>query len=175
MSHPKTVAWGECGLDYYYDLSDRELQRKVFVKQMQLAVKYKKPLVVHSRNAEEDTVKLMVEHMPADWRIHLHCCTSTMNMVQPLLKNFANLYVGFTGCITFPKAQDVISTMKQVPLERLLLETDGPYMAPIPFRGDIAHPGMLPLTAQKMADEKQVSLEALLKQVRINTKNVYGV
>lgn len=175
MSHDKVVAWGECGLDYYYDNSPRDIQKQVFIRQIQLAVEHGKPLVVHTRDAEEDTLEIMTKHLPKDWVVHIHCCTSSRNMVLPLLAHFPNLYVGFTGCITFGTADNIRDTLRCVPLNRLLLETDAPYMAPLPFRGDVAHSGMIPFIAARMAQEKEVSLEELLVQVRENSRNVYGI
>lgn len=182
MKHPRVVAWGECGLDYFRPkgeavISDEKVkaQRSVFERQMNMAVQCKKTLVVHSRNADEDTVELMLKTMPKDWNIHLHCCTSTIKMVEPLLANFINLKVGFTGCITYPEKDDVRETLKKVPLNRLLLETDAPNMTPVPFRGSIAHPGMIPITAAKMAELKGVTVEKLLEQVLKNVSAVYGI
>eukprot|EP01087_Luapelamoeba_hula_P019683 TRINITY_DN6553_c0_g1_i1.p1 TRINITY_DN6553_c0_g1~~TRINITY_DN6553_c0_g1_i1.p1 ORF type:complete len:344 (+),score=39.96 TRINITY_DN6553_c0_g1_i1:152-1033(+) len=132
MSHPKTVAWGEIGLDYHYDLSDRDVQRRVFERQIECAVRARKPIVVHSREAEEDTFTIMKKAMPKDWKVHVHCFTSSGELAQQLMDEFPNLYIGFTGVITFAGAlKKVVNT---VPVERILLETDGPYMAPIPFR-----------------------------------------
>ena len=95
--------------------------------------------------------------------------------MTPLLEHFPNLKVGFTGCITFPTADSVRDTLRNVPLDRLLLETDGPFMAPVPLRSLPAHPGMILFTAQKMADVKGVSIGELLAQVRKNTTAVYGI
>ncbi len=174
MSHPAVVAWGECGLDYYYDNSPREEQKVVFREQMALAVKHRKPLVVHTREAEEDTLAMMKECLPKAWTVHIHCCTSSRALVEPLLEHFPNLYVGFTGCITFPSATAIRDTLSCVPLTRLLLETDGPFMAPVPFRGSQAHPGHVPLVAATMAEVKGVTVAELLKQVRANSRAVYG-
>jgi len=175
MSSSKTVAWGECGLDYFYKFSDPDIQQRVFIRQIQRAVECKKPLVVHSRDAEQDTIQIMCQHLPVDWHVHLHCFTSSIGMADTLLKHFPNLCVGFTGCITFKTADVNRQSVKAIPLDRLLLETDGPYMAPDPFRGATAHPGHIPLTAQVMADVKGVPLSELLKQVRLNVKKVYNV
>jgi len=175
MSHPHVVAWGECGLDYFYDNSPRDKQKVVFAEQMALAVKHKKPLVVHTRDAEEDTIVLMKQHLPADWIVHIHCCTSSRAMIEPLMEYFPNLYVGFTGVITFPTAANVRDTLDAVPLERLLLETDGPFMAPLPFRGAVAHPGHVPFTAEKMAEVKGVPVAEVFAAVRKNTRAVYGI
>lgn len=109
------------------------------------------------------------------YSVVFHSCTSSKDMIDPLLANFPNLYVGFTGCITFGTAEKIRETLRCVPVERLLLETDAPYMAPIPFRGMTAHSGMIPFIAARMAEEKQVTVEALLAQIRENTKNVYGL
>lgn len=174
MAHPKVIAWGECGLDFFYNHSHSDIQKSVFIRQIELAVKHKKPLVVHTREAEEETVEIMLKHLPKAHPVHIHCCTSSPKMVEPLLANFPNLYVGFTGCITFKNADAILETVATVPVERLLLETDGPYMAPIPFRGSVAHSGMIPFIAVKMAEVKKVSVEELMKQVRENTKNLYG-
>jgi TatD DNase family protein len=174
MAHPKVVAWGECGLDYYYNHSAKEAQRSCFIDQINLAVKYNKPLVVHTREAEEDTLEIMFKHVPKEHFIHIHCCTSSVKMVKPLLDHFPNLFVGFTGCITFKNNEQIIESLSAVPVHRLLLETDGPYMAPIPFRGAVAHSGMIPFIAIRMAEVKEVSLEDLMTQVRKNTKAIYG-
>jgi TatD DNase family protein len=175
MEHPRVLAWGECGLDYFYDNSPRDVQQQVFVRQMQLAVELGKPLVVHTREAEADTVALMKEHLPAEWRVHIHCCTSSRAMVEPLLEHFPNLFVGFTGCITFGNADSIRDTLAAVPVSRLLLETDAPYMAPMPFRGQVCHSGMVPLIAARMAEVKGVTVQALLEQVRRNTTSMYGI
>ena len=175
MSHPNVVAWGECGLDYFYDNSPRDLQRAVFITQMGLAVKHGRPLVVHTRDAEDDTVELMTKHLPKHWTVHVHCCTSPRSMVEPLLAHFPNLYVGFTGVVTFPNADLVRDTVACVPLNRILLETDGPFMAPLPFRGALAHPGHVPFTGEKVAEIKGVSVQELFAAARENTRAVYGI
>jgi len=87
-------AWGEMGLDYHYDNSPREVQKEVFAKQLQLAVSVKKPIVVHTREAEEDTLALMKQHLPVDWPIHVHCFTSSVDLATQLLAHFKNLYIG---------------------------------------------------------------------------------
>ncbi len=175
MAHPRVLAWGECGLDYHYDMSPRDVQQRVFVRQMELAVQHGKPLVVHTREAEEDTVRLMTDHLPAHWPVHIHCCTSSRAMVEPLLAFFPNLKVGFTGCVTFPSANDIRDTVAVVPVERLLLETDAPFMAPVPFRGSVCHSGHVPWVAARLAAEKGVSVEELVRVTRANAKQLYGV
>jgi len=175
MKFPRTIAWGECGLDYYYLHSPKDTQCKVFARQIKRAVEVKKPLVVHSRDAEEDTIKILKEHAPKTWPIHVHCFTSSLAMAQTLLQHFTNLYFGFTGAITFGNASALRDVVAKIPLQRILLETDSPYMSPEPFRGHVAHPGHIPLIAAKIAAVKGVSLEEVCKQTRANVKSLYGV
>ncbi len=155
--------------------SDKEVQKKVFTRQIQKAVALKKPLVVHSRDAEQDTIEIMTKNIPKAHPIHLHCFTGSPEMALALLEAFPNLCIGFTGCITFQSAEDLRAVVKQIPLDRILLETDSPYMAPLPFRGHVCHPGMIPLVGNQVATIKGVTLEEVLDQTRKNAKRVYGV
>eukprot|EP01126_Amoeba_proteus_P036675 TRINITY_DN3742_c0_g1_i5.p1 TRINITY_DN3742_c0_g1~~TRINITY_DN3742_c0_g1_i5.p1 ORF type:complete len:149 (-),score=18.57 TRINITY_DN3742_c0_g1_i5:328-774(-) len=99
MTHPKCVAWGEIGLDYHYNRSDPETQKKVFVQQLKLALDHKKPIVVHTREAEEDTFALLNGLVPRDWPIHVHCFTSSCAFAEKLLSAWSNLFIGFTGML----------------------------------------------------------------------------
>jgi TatD DNase family protein len=175
MRHPKVVAWGEIGLDYHYDFSPRDLQQRVFVQQLEAAVEQKKPVIIHTREAEEDTLRILKDVLPTDWNIHVHCFTSSLSLAMDLLESFSNLYLGFTGILTFKNAEDIRDVVRHTPITRLLLETDGPYLAPVPHRGKPCHPGWIPYIAQSMADLKQVSLENLYQQVRANTRQMYGI
>ncbi|GAM27380.1 hypothetical protein SAMD00019534_105550, partial [Acytostelium subglobosum LB1] len=175
MKHPKTVAWGEMGLDYFYNKSVRDVQLEAFRRQLIAAVKCNKPLVIHSREAEADTLQLLKENVPKDWKIHIHCFTSDANFAIQLLEHFPNLYIGFTGCITFKNSESIRDSLSIVPIDRLLLETDGPYMTPEPFRGKIAHSGHIPMVANIVAAVKEMPLDEVLTQCRINTTMVYGI
>jgi len=174
MTLPKTLAWGEIGLDYHYNLSQPEKQREVFARQLQMAVHHGKPLVIHTREAEEDTLRIMKEHVPKDWRVHVHCFTSSLKMAQELLQEWPNLFIGFTGVITFGSS-DLADVVRQVPQERFLLETDGPYMTPTPFRGKVCHSGHIPFVAKRVAELKGLPLSDVLKAARENTRRMYGV
>eukprot|EP00913_Durusdinium_trenchii_P023628 g22199.t2 len=162
MSMDKVVAWGECGLDYFdkmtrgqvKDERTRGLQREVFARQINLAVSLNKPLVVHTRFAEEDTLELLEKHLPDSHPVHVHCFTSSNTLAQSLLQRFSSLRLGFTGGVTFANAPEVRDVVQQVPLDRILLETDSPYMAPEPFRGRIAHPGHVSYVADAIAQVK---------------------
>jgi len=177
LKDPKAVAWGETGLDFHYNNSEPAIQRKVFADQCKKAVEVKKPLIVHSRAAEEDTVKILKENVPQDWKIHIHCFNDSGPYAKTLLQEFPNLFIGFTGAITFQSAENVRNVIKStIPLERLLLETDGPYMAPAPMKkGTIAQPAHIPLVANKIAELKGVTLDEVLTQARKNTKTMYGI
>jgi TatD DNase family protein len=175
MSHPKTVAWGEIGLDYHYDMSPRETQRKVFARQIRMGVEHGKPLIIHTREAEADTLEVLLQEAPRDWKIHVHCFTSSPDMAEKLLAGFPNLCLGLTGIVTFKNAQELQAVAKATPLDRLLLETDGPYLAPIPHRGKPAHPGHIPLIAQKIAELKEVGVDSVYAAARENTRRIYGI
>ena len=175
LAHPKTVAWGEIGLDYHYDFSPRETQREAFIRQIRQGVSLGKPLIIHTREAEADTLEIMEREIPRDWRIHVHCFTSSPGMAERLLAHFPNLCLGLTGIVTFKNAQDLQAVARATPLDRLLLETDGPYLAPIPHRGQPAHPGHIPLIAAKIAELKGAPLESVYASARENTRKIYGI
>eukprot|EP01112_Ceratiomyxa_fruticulosa_P022388 TRINITY_DN8176_c0_g1_i3.p1 TRINITY_DN8176_c0_g1~~TRINITY_DN8176_c0_g1_i3.p1 ORF type:complete len:309 (+),score=59.67 TRINITY_DN8176_c0_g1_i3:115-1041(+) len=174
MAHPKTVALGEIGLDYHYNNSPPEVQREIFIRQLRIAVSVGKPIVIHTREAEDDTIAIMKEHVPREWHCHIHCFTSSLNLANAILDNFPNSFIGITGVVTFGSAQGVRDVVKAVPLTRLLLETDSPYMAPIPFRGKTCHSGYIPHVAAKIAEVKGVPLPEVLQVIRENTRKMYG-
>jgi TatD DNase family protein len=101
-----------------------------------------KPVVLHTREAEQDTLEMMLQLFPSHWKIHAHCFTDSVDFALRLVQHFPNLYFGFTGVITFKNAGKLLDVVKQVPLNRIVLETDAPFMAPVPFRGQVCHPGM---------------------------------
>ena len=150
-------------------------QREAFAEQMRLATELGLPLIVHTREAETDTVAMMKEHLPADARVHVHCFTSSVGMAMELLRAFPNLCLGFTGVSTFKNGQDVRDTIKEVPLDRILLETDSPYMAPVPFRGQTCHPAMGERVAHAVAAVHEVDVEEVFARCRENTRRVYGI
>eukprot|EP01080_Neovahlkampfia_damariscottae_P011342 gene11342-4510_t len=179
ISLKKCVAWGECGLDYYYNNSEKQVQIDCFTRQLQLAVQYKKPVVIHSRDAFEDTLEIMVKNLPSDWKIHFHCFTYEgkvgIDISEKLQKNFKNLYFGFTGAITFKKSDALRQVLNHIPLDRILLETDAPYMAPGKYRGGICHPGMIPVIAMTICDVKQLNFSDVIHKTFENTKQLYGI
>jgi TatD DNase family protein len=175
LVHPKCVAYGEIGLDYHYDISPRDVQRAAFRIQIEVAVEAKKPIVIHTREAEEDTLHMMRDHVPRDWPVHVHCFTSSRALAESLLADFTNLYVGFTGILTFKNADDVRDTARIVPLDRLLVETDGPYLAPAPYRGKPAHPGHIPLIIEKLAEVREQPVATIATATLENAKRLYSI
>ena len=183
----RVVAVGECGLDYHrpnrsagdppepLSVEAKDVQRRAFVDQMALATELGAPLVVHTRDAEEDTLELMRANLPRDAKVHVHCFTSSLELAEALLAAFPNLCLGFTGACTFKNAEEIRAVVRATPLERILLETDGPYMAPEPHRGTVAHPGMVPHVAAKIAEVKGVDVAEVFEATREATRRTYGI
>lgn len=174
LKNPRVIALGEIGLDYHYDNSPRDIQKQAFARQCRLAVELGKPIVIHTREAERDTLEIMEKEIPKDHKIHIHCYTDTEWLVNQVLPKWTNAYFGFTGVLTFPKSQSVRDVCKLVPLNRLLSETDGPFMAPVPFRGKASNPGYIPVIIRKMAEIKEVPEATAFRQIRQNCKDIYG-
>ncbi|XP_065829781.1 putative deoxyribonuclease TATDN2 [Oscarella lobularis] len=177
--HPKAVAWGETGLDYakHGGVDERKIQREVFGRQLKCAVALGKPVVIHSRDAEEDVLRIVDESLPRDWKIHLHCYTGSLGDAERFFRTFPNLYVGFTGVVTYDSAKVIRECVTSVPLERILLETDTPYMVPTSLKRNnrFSHPGMIPHVAQSIAQLKGLSLDEILAAARKNTTRMYGI
>lgn len=154
-NHPKVIGFGETGLDYYYGHSPRDKQILSFRTHLEAAVQTDLPLSVHTRDAEEDTIEL-IRQFPRSRGV-IHCFTGS-----PWLRDQAldiGFYISISGIITFNKAQELRDTIKDIPLERLLIETDAPFLAPVPFRGKKNEPSLIVHTAQTLADLKGVSLD----------------
>ena len=158
LSHPKVIALGEIGLDYHYDFSPRETQTSVFIQQMEIAAAAKKPIVIHTREAWDDTAALLEKH----WKPHgiggiMHCFSGGPDEARRALD--LGFYLSFGGIVTFPKALDVQAAAKEAPADRILVETDAPYLAPVPKRGKRNEPALVVHTARKLADLRGQSLE----------------
>jgi len=175
LVHPKALALGEIGLDYHYDYSPREIQKKVFIRQMELACSLNKPIVLHTREADEDTLAILRSFDCSDLRVHVHCYTGSIEFAQSLLSLQGQYYFGFTGVLTFKNGENVRNAARTIPTNRLLLETDGPYLAPIPWRGKTAHPGMIPAIAQALASARECTINEIWNVCRDNTRLFYGI
>ncbi|XP_074490064.1 putative deoxyribonuclease TATDN2 [Sebastes fasciatus] len=179
MRHPKAVAFGEIGLDYSHKNSaDKPMQKKVFERQLRLAVAMQKPLVIHCRDADDDLLEIMKKCVPREYKIHRHCFTNSYPVIEPFLTEFPNLYVGFTALITYYKATEARDAVRQIPLNRIVLETDAPYFLPRQVKKDVcrfSHPGMGIHTLQELSLLKREDMATVLATVRNNTTLLYGV
>lgn len=175
LAHPKCIACGEFGLDYHYSAETKAAQIKLFERHLQIGLQSEKPLVLHLREADDDALAVLRGADLHNKKIHVHCFTGTPKFAEALLALDANIYIGFTGIITFKNAQNVRDTATIVPDNSILLETDSPYMAPIPYRGKPCHSGYIPYIADKLAEIKGKPVEEIYRQVRENTRRCYGI
>ena len=169
-SSPKVKAVGEIGLDYHYEGYDREKQISLFRKQLELAAELDMPVIVHSRNATEDTVDILKEYRP---RGVVHCFSGSAETAKEIIK--LGMYIGFTGVITFKNAKKALKALEAVPLDRLLMETDCPYMAPEPMRGRRSDSSMIAYTAARAAEVKGLSVQELIDITCRNGRALYGI
>lgn len=172
--HPKVLAWGEMGLDYYYDNSPRDVQREVFRRQLQLARDRRLPAIIHTRDAEEDTLAILRD----EWQHSglggiLHCFTGTIGMAQKAIE--MGFYVSFSGILTFKNAAELREVAGQLPLDRLLIETDCPLLAPVPYRGKRNEPLYVQEVARQMADIRGLTLEEIGSATSANFRRLFQV
>ena len=165
LSHPGVVAVGEIGLDYYYSHSDHEVQRSVFRRQMELAQEFQLPVEIHTRDAEQDTVSILREFQGKVKGL-LHCFTGTQWLADQALDLGYNISI--SGVATFKSADALRETIKTLPLDRIHIETDAPFLTPVPFRGKKNEPSMLVHTAKVVAEIKGITLERLAEVTREN-------
>ena len=177
---PKVIAWGEIGLDYYYDHSPRDVQQDVFVRQMELARYAKLPIVIHCRpsdnseNAWDDCLGLIEEHWGSSALGGiLHCFTGSIEHARRALD--MGFMISFAGNITFPKAQPIRDAARIIPLDRMLIETDSPYLAPIPHRGQRNEPSFVKQVASQIGDLRSLSSEEIGSQTTQNFYNFFGI
>lgn len=169
--NPKVKAIGEIGLDYYYEDIPRDVQKKAFIMQMELARELKMPVIVHERDAHEDGFSI-VRQFP-DVTGVFHCYSGSAEMAQQLVK--LGWYIGFTGVLTFKNARKAIEAAQAIPLDRIVIETDCPFMAPEPFRGKRNDPGKVFRMAQKLAELRDISVEEAQRITLENGKRLYRI
>ena len=169
--NPKIKAIGEIGLDYHYEDIPRDLQQKAFRAQMALAAELKLPAIVHERDAHEDGMKIL-EEFPSVTGV-FHCYSGSLEMAKWLVNR--GWYIGFTGVLTFKNARKALEVAAGIPLERLVLETDCPYMAPEPFRGKRNDPGKLYRMAEKLAQIRGLPVDEIHRITTENGKRLYGI
>jgi len=167
-SSEKVRAIGEIGLDYHYENYDRDKQILFFRQQLELASELSLPVVVHSRNASEDTLDILKEYRPAGV---VHCFSGSAEVAREVIK--LGMYIGFTGVLTFKNAKKALRALEAVPLDRLLLETDCPYMAPEPNRGKRNNSAYIRYVAEKIAELKGITYEEVVEQTEKNARDMY--
>ncbi|MEQ5808053.1 TatD family hydrolase [Alteromonas sp. NFXS44] len=167
-SNPEVVAIGETGLDYFYSADTKEVQLASFVDHIKVANALKKPLIIHTRDAREDTLSLLKEHKNPETKGVLHCFTESLDMALAAID--MGFYVSISGIVTFNSADELREVVKALPMERLLIETDSPWLAPVPHRGKQNQPGFVVEVAEFIASVKGVTVEELARQT---TENFY--
>ncbi len=168
-SNKKVVAIGEIGLDYYYDIP-KELQKNVFAKQLELANELNLPVVIHDREAHGDTMEILRQYKPKGI---VHCFSGSVEMANEILK--LGMYIGIGGVITFKNARKTVEVTQNIPLDRLVLETDAPYLSPVPFRGKRCDSSMIKYTAERIAQIRNTSAEKILLITKKNAETVYNI
>ena len=170
--NPKIVGIGEIGLDYYWDKSSVDLQKEVFIKQIKLANALGLPLSVHDREAHEDTFELLQKYNNSS-TIVMHCFSGDLEFARKCID--AGYYLGISGVVTFKKALELKEVAKQIPLERILLETDAPFLAPVPFRGKENKPAYVRYVAEEIARLRGISFEDVDRVTTQNAQAVFGL
>lgn len=171
-NHEKVVAIGEIGLDYYWDNESHDVQKKWFIRQLDLARELDLPVIIHSRDAAEDTLKIMKEHAKG-LRGVIHCFSYSKELAEEYVK--MGFYIGVGGVVTFKNGKKLKEVVEAIPLERILLETDCPYLAPEPYRGKRNSSLYIPHIAQEIADLKGITYEEVVAQTEQNAKMLFGI
>lgn len=169
---PKTVAIGEIGLDYHYDFSPREVQQAVFVRQLDLARQLAKPVIIHDREAHADIMATVKKEGKGLIGV-FHCFSGSLEMAREVLQ--LGFYISVAGPLTFPNAHKLLDIVREVPLDRLLVETDSPYLTPQPHRGKRNEPAYVRLVAEKMAELRGIDLDTLAAATTENVKRLFGI
>ena len=171
--HPKVVGIGETGLDYYWDTSTKDAQKVLFEQHIDLAKQLHKPLVIHDREAHGDTLEILKRTNAKEVGGILHAFSGSVEMAMEVIK--LGFYIGLGGPVTFKNARKAVEVAQSIPLEYLVIETDGPYMAPVPFRGKRNEPMLVQHTAAKIAELRGISVEELIEATYQNGKRIYGI
>jgi len=171
ITQDKVVAVGEIGLDYHFeDNAPREVQKSIFENQISLAQKYKLPIIVHDRDAHGDTTELLRKWKPAGV---VHCFSGSVEMAKEVIR--LGMYIGLGGAVTFKNARVPVEVAAFIPLERMLMETDCPYMAPVPFRGKRNDSKLIAYTATRIAEIRGTTPEQILEVTRCNAETLFGI
>ncbi|WP_099224443.1 TatD family hydrolase [Listeria costaricensis] len=171
--HPRVVALGEMGLDYHWDTSPKEVQFEVFRKQIRLAREVKLPIVIHNREATEDVVRILEEEHAEEVGGIMHCFGETVEVMERCLA--LNFHISFGGTVTFKNAKLPKIAAEAIPIDRMLIETDAPYLAPHPNRGKRNEPAYVKLVAEKIAELKEMKYEEIARHTMDNANKLFGI
>ncbi|MCF6139578.1 TatD family hydrolase [Pseudalkalibacillus berkeleyi] len=172
-SHPKVVALGEMGLDYHWDKSPHDVQKEVFRKQIRLAKKVKLPIVIHNRDATEDVVTILEEEDASEVGGIMHCYSGSLEIAKRCMD--MNFYISFGGPVTFKNAKRPKEVATEIPMDRLLIETDCPFLSPHPLRGKRNESSYVKYIAEQIADLKGISIEELAQKTSDNAFRLFGI
>lgn len=173
LKHPKIVAVGEIGLDYYWDKSQIDLQKEIFEKQILIAKEFNKPILVHDREAHQDTFEILKRTKANEVGVVMHCFSGSPEFAMECVKE--GFYIALGGVVTFKNAKKAKEVAQVVPLDRLLLETDAPYMAPVPFRGKENEPAYVKFVAEEIAKLRGISFEEVATETTDNANKLLGL
>ena len=173
-NYNKIIGIGETGLDFYYNHSDKKIQKKLFIEHIQAASELDIPVIVHSRNAEDDTYEILKnEKKNSNLKILIHCFTGSKSFAKKLLD--LNSYISISGIITFKNSSELAHTVSTIPIENLLVETDSPYLAPLPYRGKPNEPSYIIHTIDKLSQIKKVSKKTVMAYTTNNFKKLFNL
>ena len=171
-SYKKIIGIGETGLDFYYTHSDKKIQKASFVEHIQAASQLNIPIIVHSRNAETDTYEILKSEMKnSNLKVLMHCFTGSKDFANKLIN--LNCYISVSGIITFKNSTELADTISSIPIENLLVETDSPYLAPLPHRGKSNEPSYIVHTVEKLSKIKKTSKENIMSNTTNNFRNLF--
>tara|TARA_B100001758_G_scaffold215596_1_gene201373 strand:- start:105 stop:866 length:762 start_codon:yes stop_codon:yes gene_type:complete len=172
QENDKIIGIGETGLDFYYNNSDKEKQISSFIRHIEASIKTNAPLIIHSRNAEKETYDILNDYKDKNLKILMHCFTGSKKFSEKLL--MLNAYFSASGIITFKNANELQDTFKSLPLDKILIETDSPFLAPVPNRGKKNEPSFIDFTATKLAEIKEISKSELIKITTSNFNKLFS-
>ncbi len=172
-AHPKVKAIGEIGLDYYYLYTEKEVQQKWFARQIEVAKELDLPILIHDRDAHGDTLEILKSHKGGNLRGILHCFSGSLETAKELMK--LGFYISFAGPVVFPKSLKLKDVAKEIPMDRILIETDSPYLTPPPFRGKRNDPSNVFYVAEEIAKLKGMGLADFIEQTKKNAMTIYDI
>jgi len=172
--YKKVIGIGETGLDFYYNHSDKKTQKTSFIEHIHAASELNIPIIVHSRNAEIDTYEILKSEMKnSNLKVLMHCFTGSKNFANKLID--LNCYISVSGIITFKNSTELADTISSIPMEKLLVETDSPFLAPLPYRGKFNEPSYIVHTVEKLSKIKKTSKETIMNSTTDNFKRLFGL